>query len=225
MCLATRTGRKYRVGREQNKKRKMERDAILANAKAKRDLADRHNKFWIYGTGIVLILVLIVSVVSANIINQRHRTQLAIAASKPIPGVKSFPGLTRKHTSAQVNYPQNPPVGGDHSPEFINCGIYTHPINKWEAVHSLEHGAVWVTYKPDLPGKEITALAKEASSRSYELLSPYPGLPSPIVASAWGLQLELQSAADPRLPIFLQKYLQGPQTPEPGAACSGGIPG
>jgi hypothetical protein len=60
-------------------------------------------------------------------------------------------------------------------------------------------------------------------TRSYVLLSPYPDLDTPIAASAWGLQLKVDSADDARLGTFLDKYIQGEQTREPGAACSGGI--
>ncbi len=54
-------------------------------------------------------------------------------------------------------------------------------------------------------------------------LTPYPNLPKPVVASAWGLQLPLDDANDARLPLFISRYEAGPQTPEPGALCTGGI--
>jgi hypothetical protein len=41
------------------------------------------------------------------------------------------------------------------------------------------------------------------------------------VASAWGKQLQLQSVNDPELKQFVDFFEQGPQTPEPGAPCSG----
>ena len=212
------------MGRNQRIK-STERRAIQEEARAKLHRQDRRNKLWIFGTGGLLIFALITTVTIANVVKQRHASQLAVAAAKPVDGVQSFSGLTRKHTSIEVKYPQNPPVGGDHSAGFINCGIYKNPVNTWEAVHSLEHGAVWVTYQPGLPQSQIATLTKEAALHSYELLSPYVGLPSPVVASAWGEQLKVQSANDPRLPLFLKKYLQGPQTPEPGALCSGGVQG
>lgn len=207
------------------KERKIERQEISAALSAKRAREDRRSKFWIFGTGTVLLLALVGTVTTVMVVEQKKKSQLVAAASKPIAGIQSFTGLKRDHTSKEVIYPQNPPVGGAHSAELINCGTYTHPINNDKAVHSLEHGAVWVTYRPDLPQSQINALTKEAALHGYELLSPYPGLPSPVVASAWGKQLRMENANDPRLAVFLQAYLQGPQTPEPGAPCSGGTPG
>lgn len=207
------------------KERKVEKQVKSAALRANVQRKDLRNKFWIYGTGTFLILVLVVAVTISMVGNQNKKARLTEAANKPIIGVQSFTGLSRNHTSKQVTFPQNPPVGGAHSAQFINCGIYTQPINSSEAVHSLEHGAVWVTYTPDLPQKQIDSLTKEAALHPFELLSPYPGLPSQVVASAWGKQLQLKSADDPRLLIFLRKYLQGPQTPEPGAPCSGGVQG
>ena len=90
------------------------------------------------------------------------------------------------------------------------------------AVHSLEHGAVWIAYRPDLPAAAIDTLRGLARGHSHVLLAPYPDLPQPIIATAWGLQLPVQEAADSRLPVFVARYEKGPQTPEPGALCTGG---
>jgi hypothetical protein len=90
------------------------------------------------------------------------------------------------------------------------------------AVHSMEHGAVWITYQPTLPAAEVTTLQHAVAGKSYVILSPYPGLPPTVVASAWGVQLGLAGASDPRLAQFINYYQQGPQTPEQGATCSGG---
>jgi hypothetical protein len=90
-------------------------------------------------------------------------------------------------------------------------------------VHSLEHGAVWITYQPDLSASEIEQLRSDVRGHAFVLLSPYPGLPSKVVASAWSTQLKLDSASDPRITSFIAKYEQGPQTPEQGATCRSGI--
>jgi hypothetical protein len=139
-----------------------------------------------------------------------------------IDGLKSYPGLSRNHVTTPVTYPQTPPVGGDHNPVWLNCGVYTSPVQNENAVHSMEHGAVWITYRPDLAASQVATLAADAKNQLYVVVSPYPNLPAPVVASAWGKQVYLTSADDPRLEKFIRAYEQGPQTPEPGAACTGG---
>ncbi|HEX2729318.1 MAG TPA: DUF3105 domain-containing protein, partial [Rubrobacteraceae bacterium] len=83
-------------------------------------------------------------------------------------------------------------------------------------------GAVWITYQPNLPQDQIDTIKDLTDSQDYVLASPYPSLDSPVVASAWGKQIKLQSADDSGLEQFISAYREGPQTPEPGAACTGG---
>lgn len=207
------------------KKKKIERREIQQTLSEKRKEEDRRSKVLIYGVGAIALVALIAAVSFSMISGQRDKSRVAAAALKPIIGVETLTGFTRHHTSKQVPYSRVPPMGGDHSPEFTNCGIYSYPVNNWRAVHSLEHGAVWITYSPNLPNNQIAILIKQAKTQAYEILSPFLGLPSPIVASAWGKQLKIQNASDPRLPVFLKAYMQGPQTPEVGASCSGGVAG
>jgi len=137
-------------------------------------------------------------------------------------GVQTFSGLARTHTTDPVSYPQTPPVGGPHAQVWQNCGYYAAPIANEHGVHSLEHGAVWITYQPNLPSDQVATLRQIANSQTYVLVSPYPNLPAPVVASAWGKQLRLDSANDSRLSQFVSAFRQGPQTPERGASCTGG---
>ena len=140
--------------------------------------------------------------------------------SGEIEGVETFSDLTQNHVAGVVDYPQTPPVGGDHAAIWQNCGFYSTPIITEQGVHSMEHGAVWITYDPTLPADQVTVLRNLART-PHILVSPFPGLPSPVVASAWGAQLRLSSVTDPRLDQFVDQYREGPQTPEPGAPCTG----
>jgi hypothetical protein len=139
-----------------------------------------------------------------------------------LTGLQTYPGLARDHVTGAVVYPQTPPVGGKHSAIWQNCGVYSAPLHNENAVHSLEHGAMWITYRPDLPAAEIATIVNDASREAYALVSPYPALPSPIVASVWGVQLKLSSATDPRLKSFINTYKSGSHAPEPGGECTGG---
>lgn len=147
------------------------------------------------------------------------------AAAAP-PGTRTFDDLSQEHVPGSVSYPQTPPVGGDHNPRWQSCGFYPEPIMTEKGVHSLEHGAVWITYRPDLPSEQITSLQRLGDGQTYILASAWSdGLPSPVVASAWGRQATLASADDPKLADFVRAFRQGPQTPEPGAPCTGGESG
>ncbi|KUJ58571.1 DUF3105 domain-containing protein [Streptomyces sp. NPDC093228] len=141
-------------------------------------------------------------------------------------GVKTWKGtLGRTHTGKTVSYPMEPPVGGDHNPVWQNCNgdVYTKPVNNMNAVHSLEHGAVWVTYSSKAPKADVDALTAKVRKTPYTLMSPVEDQKDPIMLSAWAHQRTVKSASDPAVDAFFAQFVQGSQTPEPGAACTGGL--
>ena len=146
-----------------------------------------------------------------------------------IKGMQTFDGLTATHVTTAVDYEaeygMNPPAGGNHNQAWLNCGVYTEPQQNENAVHALEHGAVWVTYDPDALSEDEVTTLQDSIPSTYMLLTPYPDLPAPVVASAWGYQVELDGVDDPRLGDFIEKFRQSPDAPEPGAACTGAIDG
>jgi hypothetical protein len=146
-----------------------------------------------------------------------------------IKGMQTFDGLTATHVTTAVDYDaeygMNPPAGGNHNQAWLNCGVYTEPQQNENAVHALEHGAVWVTYDPEALGDAEVQKLQDSIPSTYMLLTPYPDLPAPVVASAWGYQVELDGVDDPRLGQFIDKFRQSPDAPEPGAACTGAIDG
>jgi putative peptide zinc metalloprotease protein len=167
---------------------------------------------------------LAVSAVAIGLLASYWNSSLGLASGGAPQGVQTFLVSQRNHVQGPVSYPQSPPVGGNHSPILQNCGFYRTPVENEHAVHSLEHGAVWITYRPDLPAGDVAALRVLAQRMSYVLVSPFPDLPTPVVASAWGRQLRLNSAGDPRLDQFLRAFRRGSQAPEHrGGPCTGGL--
>ncbi|MGW0095718.1 DUF3105 domain-containing protein [Streptomyces sp. NPDC003328] len=146
------------------------------------------------------------------------------AKAAPISGEKAWSNLSRNHVTTKVNYPMTPPVGGNHAPVWQDCNgnVYTQQLQNENAVHSLEHGAVWVTYNNKAADADVKALAAKVAKTPYTLMSPYPSESSPITLTAWGHQLNVAKVSDARVNDFFDKYVQGKQTPEPGAACTGG---
>ncbi|RZS79023.1 uncharacterized protein DUF3105 [Motilibacter rhizosphaerae] len=159
------------------------------------------------------------------------------------PGTGSDVGaIGHDHVAGPVQYAVVPPVGGPHNGTWMNAGVYTKPIPSERAVHNLEHGAVWITYRPGLAASEVSALrtlvhkqsllpesaaslqSTTSSSNRFVDLSPWKdaSLPSPIVISSWGHQLRVDSASDPRLQKFIDTFrVSKKYTPEYGPAVDG----
>ncbi|MEF2278275.1 DUF3105 domain-containing protein [Deinococcus sp. YIM 134068] len=142
-----------------------------------------------------------------------------------LQGVKTFQNEGGAHQPGRIAYEQTPPAGGAHNPSWQNCGVYDRPLYDEYAVHSLEHGAVWLTYKQGLPTSEVLQLKEVVAGRPYTLLSPHETQTAPLILTAWNAQLEVQDVNDARVKTFLQKYEQGGEAPEIGASCSGAYNG
>lgn len=174
-----------------------------------------NNQKWIVATIIVL-----------GIFGLGFILYLNVRPQPTIRDVRQFPRPSAGHdNNVQYLFDAHPlpPAGGVHWEGWQNCGIYDEPVETPYALHSLEHGAVWITYHPDLPESEVEQLRRRVRGETHLLLSPYPNLQSPVVLTAWGLQLEVDSAADGRVNQFISRYQRGSQTPEPGASCDRGV--
>lgn len=146
-------------------------------------------------------------------------------ASIDVAGEQTFDDLTANHVAGTVDYEQTPPVGGDHAAVWMNCGVYSEPVPDENAVHDLEHGAVWFTYDPEQVTEQQIDDVRALAPDTYSVVSPYPGMDSPMAVSAWGAQLTFDEVDDPAVADFVTKYWKSTNAPEPGAACTGGIDG
>ena len=86
------------------------------------------------------VVVILVGAVICAVLASRPK-----ATSQSLSGVVTYSELARDHVVGKVTYAQMPPVGGKHSAVWQNCGIYSAPVANENAVHSMEHGAVWIT--------------------------------------------------------------------------------
>ena len=140
----------------------------------------------------------------------------------PPEGVVTFPASTNKTVEGEIEYAQSPPANGDHAPLWQNCGFYSQPINDVNAVHSMDHGVVWITYSPDLTQEEINTL-RPYGAEEYVIVSPYPGQDAPVIATAWRNQIKLDGPGDPRLRQFVDGYKVSEIAPLSGNRCVGGV--
>lgn len=144
-------------------------------------------------------------------------------ADEGIDGVQAYRVDSNDHTDENLAYDPAPPVGGEHFPVPATCGFYepgTEPPDEL-AVHSLEHGSIWIAYDPGLDEAQLTALRDLVGQQAKVLATPMDGLDSPLVVSAWARQLTLDGVDDPRLQQFVDAYRNSGNAPEPEAACQG----
>lgn len=167
--------------------------------------------------------VAIVGLIATTVVLTPKPVTYSTNGTHQIDGLQTFANGAA-HTTEPVTYPQTPPAGGEHHPMWLNCGVYEEPQPNENAVHSMEHGAVWVTYDPALPADELEAIRAKIPS-TYTLLSPFPGLDSPIALSAWNAQLKIDSASDERFAQFFENHWRSDRVPEPGASCTGALDG
>jgi len=127
------------------------------------------------------------------------------------------------HVEGEVYPAGEVPSGGQHASIWQNCGFYPGEVQTENVLHSLEHGAVWVSYSDDMPDGDVESLRRFVSRNEKVLVSMVPGQGSPVIATAWARQLELDDPADSRLEQFVNEFTGASSAPEPGGRCNGGV--
>ncbi|MEU9826680.1 DUF3105 domain-containing protein [Micromonospora chersina] len=129
------------------------------------------------------------------------------------------------HQPGTIKYDVSPPVAGPHNQAWQNCmgDVYDAPIANEHAVHSLEHGTVWITYRPDLPADQVEKLKAKVQGKEKLMLSPYEGLDKPISLQAWGFQLKVDNADDGRIDEFIKTLRVNASIEGPTALCDQGV--
>lgn len=171
--------------------------------------------------GITAAVAVVGLVITSIVLTPQAPTYSAGGDGATIDGVETFEN-TSAHVQTAVSYPQTPPAGGEHNPTWLNCGVYTEPVPSEYAVHALEHGALWITYDAAISDADLATLRGLLPS-TYIVLSPFEGLPSPIVLSGWNTQLAVDTVDDERIAQFIEEYWQSSSVPEVGAPCTGGL--
>ena len=171
------------------------------------------------------VVVFAVAAIGYALVQVQRAEANAVDSADEIEGLETFDTGPATHVNTPVDYPQSPPVGGNHDAQWADCTgtVYDVDIRHENAVHSLEHGAVWITYDPDeLSEADVETLAGLVADQSGRMLSPYVGLDAPISIQSWNRQLKVESADDERLEQFADFFTSNPDSPEPGAICESG---
>jgi Protein of unknown function (DUF3105) len=171
----------------------------------------------------VAVLVFAAAVLTYAVLQVNRSEAGRIDSPDDIQGLQTFDyAAGQEHVTTPVTYDQSPPVGGPHDGEWADCTgtVYDVQIRQENAVHSLEHGAVWITYDPAVISGAALQTLTDLASESGRMLSPNPGQDSPISLQSWNHQLKVDSADDPRIKQFADFFTYNQEFyPEPGASC------
>ncbi|MBL1074895.1 DUF3105 domain-containing protein [Nocardia sp. 2] len=188
-------------------------------------LPTKRNVPWML-IGAIVTIVALVGAIAWYLVPKYHAKEELKNPSAYIDGVvkKEYDAGLHVASTQRVAYDQTPAFGGPHDSSWAACTgvVYSKAIRTENAVHSLEHGAVWITYNPDkVDAAGIDTLKKKVEGQPYMLMSPYPNLDKPISLQAWGHQLKLDSVSDARVDRFIKDLRLNPNTyPEVGASCA-----
>lgn len=190
----------------------------------RRKAYERRQRQWLItriGLGVVAVVIV------GGLVWSIFRFASDDEATRP-DGVQEFSYTALEHTASleeTVDYTERPPVAGPHAPApyWQNCGFYDAPVQNESAVHSLEHGAVWITYKPGTLFEDQLQDLRDDAGQGYVLVTPYTEQTEPVVVTAWNNQLRLTEWDKDTIDQFVRYFRQGPQTPERGATCTGGV--
>src|SRR5215210_2065067 len=116
----------------------------------------------------LIVLAFIAGFIALIVVDRSQR-----AAKDPPSGVEQVDvGPAGKHTEGTVTYAQDPPAGGEHNPVWQNQGFYEEQVRNENVVHTLEHGGVWITYRPDLSQDQKDKLRNMVEDQDCLVASP-----------------------------------------------------
>jgi hypothetical protein len=196
-------------------------DRTAANRAQSKKIVNQRQTPWGLIVATVLIVLLAVGLIGYAVSQNKKKSDAKDPAK--ISGIVHKKFTSGEHKTGVISYAESPPMGGPHAPIWADCDgtVYPNQIANENAVHDLEHGAVWIAYKPGLPADQLDVLTKLVSGKQYTILTPYAGLKSNVSLQAWGYQLFVDSATDKRVNQFINALrLNQTNTPEPGASCS-----
>lgn len=208
-----------------------------SSASGKSAMRDRHIPWLSLGAG--LLVIALIAAIAAYLVpkyeSRAEAERYVPSASNPDPATKiegvvkaDYPAGLHVSATQRVAYDKAPPFGGPHDQVWATCmgNVYPTAIRTENAVHSLEHGAIWITYNPDtLSPAQVQTLAADVTGKPYTFMTPYPGMDSPFSLQSWGHQLKLTDVNDQRIANFISALKQNSNTyPEIGASCDAGTP-
>lgn len=191
---------------------KYERKQLRREEKKKQQTQGQKKKQWItwllllLGTGALLTGIFFV-------INSQSKQSPSLDLSRTI----QEEGSAHLPEGTKVQYQSNPPTSGNHWSDPLRPGLYDVEKPDEAIIHSLEHGRVWISYKPSVSEEIKRELTKLLQGRAGVILTPRSANDTDIALAAWTRLDAFNIAQDGTIPEdrildFVNRYLnKGPE--------------
>ena len=197
---------------------KYERKKLRREEKEERRMQGRRNKQWMQW----LLLALGAGALSVGIffiINNKNNGKQNPSADLSIDLSRAMPDEGNAHVAegTDVTHQSNPPTSGNHWPIPLFPKLYDVEKPDEAIIHSLEHGRVWISYKPSIPEETKQELTKLLQGRAGVILTPRLANDTDIALAAWGRLDTFNISQDgtikeDRILNFVNRYLnKGPE--------------
>ena len=118
-----------------------------------------------------------------------------------------------------------PPYGGPHDGLTLPCGTYQNAIREENAVHSMEHGAVVIWYRPSAISaeqfEELQALTNEHvfERGDFVILAPLEGIRGTVALSSWGESMTLETVELDTIESYIRTFKHNAPEPVEAGGC------
>lgn len=131
----------------------------------------------------------------------------------------SYPIQGRDHIALgapRPDYNSDPPTSGAHYPQPASRGVHNEELSDEQLLHNLEHGEVWIAYRPNLPDEVVDELKRITRRNTKIVLAPRTRNNTDIAVAAWGrldaFNIEQDVFNAQRIEDFITRYRnKGPE--------------
>ena len=160
------------------------------------------------GIGLATLLIIVGGVFFTNQqdSNQNQSSISAQTSTKPLMGEAiTIQGETHiKRGESHPPYNSNPPTSGWHYGDGVGgAGIHDTEVPDELLVHSLEHGAVILSYNASLSASDVEKLKQIFRQTTGKgIMVPRKNLDVPIALTSWGRLYKLQTIDEKTIKAF-----------------------